>query len=160
MTFADLDIHPALLAELLARGYAEPTAVQSAVLDPAHKGRDLLVSSKTGSGKTVAFGLAASDALIADLPEGAKRLKSARMMKPRILVVAPTRELALQVQRELAWLYAGLGARVASCVGGVDIRREMHALDDGVHIVVGTPSSSTRPTRCSTWASATTSSAS
>ena len=57
MTFADLDAHPALRAALAARAYAEPTPVQAAVLDPALEGRDLLVSSRTGSGKTVAFGL-------------------------------------------------------------------------------------------------------
>jgi ATP-dependent RNA helicase DeaD len=58
---------------------------------------------------------------------------------PLALVVAPTRELALQVQRELGWLYAGTGARVVSCVGGMDVRREAWQLDQGAHIVVGTP---------------------
>jgi len=53
--------------------------------------------------------------------------------------VTPTRELALQVHRELAWLYADTGARITTCVGGMDPRRESHALAHGVHIVVGTP---------------------
>jgi ATP-dependent RNA helicase DeaD len=117
-------------AALVARGYLEPTEVQSAVLRPEALGRDLLVSARTGSGKTVAFGLAAASTL---MPEG--------ILPPRglpiALVVAPTRELALQIQAELAWLYAG--ARIASCVGGTDIVREARALHAGCHIVVGTP---------------------
>jgi ATP-dependent RNA helicase DeaD len=54
-------------------------------------------------------------------------------------VIAPTRELALQVHRELSWLYAKAGARVIACVGGMDPRREHRALAEGAHIVVGTP---------------------
>ena len=117
-------------AALVARGYLEPTEVQSAVLQPQAEGRDLLVSARTGSGKTVAFGLAAASTLI---PDGTLPRPGA----PVALVIAPTRELALQVQAELAWLYAG--ARIASCVGGMDIRREVRTLTNGCHIVVGTP---------------------
>ena len=117
-------------AALAARDYLEPTSVQMAVLQPDAADRDLLVSARTGSGKTVAFGLAAASTLMPDgtiPPPGA----------PIALVIAPTRELALQVQAELAWLYAG--ARIASCVGGMDIRREERTLQRGCHIVVGTP---------------------
>jgi ATP-dependent RNA helicase DeaD len=67
----------------------------------------------------------------------AERLASAD--RPLALIVAPTRELALQVQRELEWLFADTGARVLSCVGGMDIRREQHNLAHGAHVVVGTP---------------------
>jgi ATP-dependent RNA helicase DeaD len=123
-------VHPVLDAALAARGYDEPTAVQSAVLQPGTEGRDLLVSARTGSGKTVAFGLAAAATLMPDGELPAPGL-------PIALAIAPTRELALQVQAELAWLYAG--ARIASCVGGMDIRREARALAQGCHIVVGTP---------------------
>ena len=123
-------VHPSLDAALTARGYLEPTAVQSAVLQPDAEGRDLLVSARTGSGKTVAFGLAAASTL---LPDG--RMPPHGI--PIAIAIAPTRELALQVQAELAWLYAG--ARIVSCVGGMDIRREARALYAGCHIVVGTP---------------------
>ena len=81
----------------------------------------------------MAYGLAVA----ADLLAGAEALPVAG--DPLALVVAPTRELALQVQRELEWLYAAAGARVASCVGGMDPRREQRALAAGAHIVVGTP---------------------
>ncbi|HET8539006.1 MAG TPA: DEAD/DEAH box helicase [Anaeromyxobacter sp.] len=133
MTFASIGVHPSLRPALETRGYAAPTPVQAAVLAPDLGGRDLLVSSRTGSGKTIAFGLLVAEAALGDaaaFPPAAA---------PLALVVAPTRELAVQVQRELAWLYAGAGGRVASCVGGMDARREARALADGAHVVVGTP---------------------
>ncbi len=118
---------------LLARGYTEPTTVQAAVLQPDTAGRDLLVSAQTGSGKTVAYGLAFADAILGDaasMPAG---------KSPMVLVVAPTRELAIQVHGELAWLYEPASGRVVSCVGGMDPRREQRELAAGCHIVVGTP---------------------
>ncbi|MDO9707439.1 DEAD/DEAH box helicase [Paracraurococcus lichenis] len=122
-----------LLAALTERGYAEPTPVQAAVLQPDTIGRDLLVSAQTGSGKTVAFGLAMAAELLGEEerlpPPGA----------PLALAVAPTRELALQVQAELTWLYAKAGGRVVSGVGGTDPVAERRALSRGAHIVVGTP---------------------
>lgn len=125
---------PAAISKaLLARGYETATPVQAAVLEPAAQGRDLMVSAQTGSGKTVAYGLAMAPTLLG----GAERLP--RAAEPLALVIAPTRELALQVQRELAWLFAEAGALVASCVGGMEIRREARALQQGCHIVVGTP---------------------
>ncbi|MEN5081156.1 DEAD/DEAH box helicase [Bosea sp. TWI1241] len=124
---------PPLARALAERNYSEPTPVQSAVLDAAAAGRDLLVSSQTGSGKTVAYGLAIGETLL----EGGETLPRAGL--PLALIIAPTRELALQVQRELGWLYRETGAKVISCVGGMDPRREAALLDEGAHIVVGTP---------------------
>jgi ATP-dependent RNA helicase DeaD len=126
------DAHPALAKALADKGYDEPTPVQTAVL-AADRARDLLVSSRTGSGKTVAFGLAFAPLLLGEAE------KFERPGEPLALIIAPTRELSMQVQRELAWLYAPTGARVVPCVGGMDIRREQRALRDGTHIVVGTP---------------------
>ncbi|SFK19782.1 DEAD/DEAH box helicase [Caulobacter sp. UNC279MFTsu5.1] len=125
--------HPALERALAAQGYLEPTPVQAAVLEADANGRDLLVSAQTGSGKTVAFGLAAAPTLLGD----ADRFEKAGA--PMCLVIAPTRELAIQVNRELTWLYAEAGAVVVNCVGGMDARREQRALNFGAHIVVGTP---------------------
>jgi ATP-dependent RNA helicase DeaD len=127
------DLPPALASALAARGYSDLTPVQTAVVEAQAEGRDLLVSAKTGSGKTVAYGLALAGDLLGDedkLPPAAE---------PLALIIAPTRELALQVQRELEWLYAPAGARVVSCVGGMDPRKEQRALQAGAHIVVGTP---------------------
>jgi ATP-dependent RNA helicase DeaD len=127
-------IPPNLLRALTERDYAEPTPVQEAVLQPEAAGKDLLVSAQTGSGKTIAFGLAIAPTLLGE----AERF-GADQARPLALVVAPTRELALQVERELRWLYAYTGARIASCVGGMDIRSEQRLLRQGAHIVVGTP---------------------
>ncbi len=96
------------------------------------QGRDLIVSAKTGSGKTVAFGLAIADQLL----EGDR---APWTREPLGLVIAPTRELAIQVSKELEWLYASAGARVVTCVGGMDPMKERRALQGGAHIVVGTP---------------------
>jgi ATP-dependent RNA helicase DeaD len=126
-------VHPALGRAIVARGYSVPTAVQLAVLEPNTVGRDLLVSAQTGSGKTVAFGLAIAPKLLGE----AERLSQAA--EPLALIIAPTRELAMQVQRELDWLYADTGARVVTCVGGMDARAEARQLGFGAHIVVGTP---------------------
>ena len=124
---------PSLARALAARDYHEPTPVQLAVLDESTQARDLLVSAQTGSGKTVAFGLAIAPTLLEDAeifgPAGA----------PLALIVAPTRELALQVHRELTWLYGDARGRIVSCVGGMEPRRERNMLQHGAHIVVGTP---------------------
>ncbi|RZJ86099.1 MAG: DEAD/DEAH box helicase, partial [Brevundimonas sp.] len=93
-------VHPALDRALSARGYDEPTPVQAAVLEEGLSEQDLLVSAQTGSGKTVAFGLAAAPTLLPD--SEAFGMADA----PFALVIAPTRELAMQVSNELTWLYA------------------------------------------------------
>lgn len=131
MNFPEL---PPVLGEALAeRGYDNPTEVQSSVIAPNAAGRDLIVSAQTGSGKTVAFGLAMAEQLLAadgKVPFG---------VAPLALIIAPTRELALQVSRELIWLYGKAGARVATCVGGMDASKERRNLRGGAQIVVGTP---------------------
>ena len=125
--------HPALADALAKKGYETLTPVQDAVLEPELIGQDLLVSAQTGSGKTVAFGLAMAPTL---LEEAGAFL---RADAPLALAIAPTRELALQVKRELDWLYREAGAKTASCVGGMDMRDERRTLAQGAHIVVGTP---------------------
>ncbi len=123
-----------LLAEALAnREYAKPTAVQAAVLEPETEGRDLIVSAQTGSGKTVAFGLAMAPQLLDD------NGRFPFLVEPLALVIAPTRELALQVSRELRWLYEPAGVQIATCVGGMDASKERRTLRRGAHVIVGTP---------------------
>ncbi|MCX7585547.1 DEAD/DEAH box helicase [Phenylobacterium sp. 58.2.17] len=127
------NIHPALARALASQGYEEPTPVQAAVLTEEAEGRDLLVSAQTGSGKTVAFGLAAGPTLLGE------EQWFGQAGPPLALAIAPTRELAMQVARELSWLYGQSGAKVETCVGGMDPRREQRALAAGCHILVGTP---------------------
>jgi ATP-dependent RNA helicase DeaD len=132
MSLPDTIIAPISRA-LAAKGYETLTPVQSAVIEPEAHGRDLLVSAQTGSGKTVAFGMAIAPTLLSDdliLPAPGA---------PLALVIAPTRELAMQVRRELDWLYAEMHAQTAAGVGGMDQRTERRALERGAHIVVGTP---------------------
>lgn len=130
----NIDELPELLAGAIrAKGYEALTPVQAAVVGPEALGRDLLVSAQTGSGKTVAFGLAMAPQMLGE--DG----RTARAGAPLALAIAPTRELALQVSRELAWLYGKTGARIATCVGGMDAGKERRALAAGTHIVVGTP---------------------
>jgi ATP-dependent RNA helicase DeaD len=124
---------PPLLEALSKRGYEALTPVQDAVIAPEAVGRDLIVSAQTGSGKTVAFGLSLAEQLL----EGGELRVMAEA--PLALIIAPTRELALQVSRELMWLFAPARARIATCVGGMDASRERRALSQGAHIVVGTP---------------------
>ena len=121
-----------LAAALDGQGYEKLTAVQEAVCEGEAEGRDLLVSAQTGSGKTVAFGIAMAQQLLeaGDL---------AYAESPRALVIAPTRELAMQVSRELGWLYASTHAKIVTCVGGMDPVAERKKLEKGAAIVVGTP---------------------
>ena len=129
----DLQIAAPLAAALQKKGYETLTPVQEAVLDPDIGEQDLLVSAQTGSGKTVAFGLALAKSLLG----GEDLLPVAEA--PLALIIAPTRELAVQVRKELEWLYAQAGGRIASCIGGMDVRDERRALSHNPHIVVGTP---------------------
>ncbi|CAH1656518.1 MULTISPECIES: DEAD/DEAH box helicase [unclassified Chelatococcus] len=126
-------IHPALASALEARGYSRLTPVQMVMVTGDHGDADLLVSAQTGSGKTVAFGIAIASTMLGD----ADHFEPAG--RPLGLIIAPTRELAIQVQRELDWLYGEARIKTATCVGGMDMRNERRALERGAHLVVGTP---------------------
>jgi ATP-dependent RNA helicase DeaD len=135
MNAADLThlVGPALASALATKGYDTLTPVQEAVLDEALEGRDLRITSQTGSGKTLAIGFAVRD-LLDDLTAqygGAAR--------PRVLVLAPTRELAKQVAEELSWLYAPLRVRVAAVTGGAGYLDQKRALSANPAVVVATP---------------------
>ncbi|WP_437708240.1 DEAD/DEAH box helicase [Sorangium sp. So ce448] len=140
---SSLDALPAPLAGALARrGFTSLTPVQQAVLAPELAGRDLRVSSQTGSGKTVAIGLALTPRLeraLADraaaAPDGAPRTVAA----PAAVIIAPTRELAAQIAGELSWLLSPLGARVACVTGGTSFGAEARSLRRDPHVIAGTP---------------------
>lgn len=126
-------IAPAIAQALEKRGYKDLTPVQKAMLSPELADKDALVSAQTGSGKTVAFGIALATTLLSE------NTRFGQASAPLALAIAPTRELAMQVKRELEWLYEFAGVSIASCVGGMDIRSERRALERGAHIIVGTP---------------------
>ncbi|MDE0892691.1 MAG: DEAD/DEAH box helicase, partial [Planctomycetota bacterium] len=120
----------ALQAALRAKGFDSLTAVQSAVIETEVEGKDLQISSQTGSGKTVALGFVITPVLEAQ--RGGKG--------PDVLIIVPTRELATQVCKELDWLMADLrDVGVASVVGGTPVFRDRHMLKRGPRVLVGTP---------------------
>ena len=127
------NVIPTLNEALKAKGYETLTPVQVEVSQPEFVDQDLLVSAQTGSGKTVAFGLAIAPTILEE------NGRFERAATPLALVIAPTRELALQVKREFDWLFAPAGVVVASTVGGMDSRTERRSLERGAHIVVATP---------------------
>jgi len=135
MSFSTLGLHSSLVETLAALGYTEPTAVQRAAIPAVLAGGDLLVSSQTGSGKTAAFMLPALERLLAARAPGAPRGGSG----PRVLVLAPTRELALQVQKATHGYGARQRLRTACLVGGVSYGPQLKQLSRPVDIVIATP---------------------
>ncbi len=125
------DVLPPLARALVRHGFEALTPVQQAVLNPELAGRDLRISSRTGSGKTVALGLVVAPGLV----ESA----AAPSVGPRVLLVAPTRELAAQIGKELQWLYAELKINVCVVTGGTSVTAEHRALARKPTVVVGTP---------------------
>ena len=128
-----INVEPRLAAALDSRGYKKLTPVQEAVLGNELVGRDAIVSAQTGSGKTIAFGLS----IAPDVLEG--QSGTSTLNRPIVLIVAPTRELALQVKAELVWLYSNTEISISSCVGGMDMRTERRSLSMNPNIVLGTP---------------------
>jgi ATP-dependent RNA helicase DeaD len=109
-------------------GYTEPTPVQRAVFEPATRGRDLVVQARTGTGKTAAFGLPLVDNLV-----------KANRPAVQAMILCPTRELALQITRELSGIAKHRGTKVVAVYGGAPMGKQVEQLKDGAQIVVGTP---------------------
>ncbi len=135
-TFRELGVHPEICDALERGGITTPFAIQEMTLSVALLGTDLIGQARTGTGKTLAFGIpvlqrsvSPKDPDYADLPQG----------KPQALIVAPTRELALQVSSDLELAGKDRGLRVLTVYGGVGYEPQLEALDSGVDIVVGTP---------------------
>nr|WP_231949863.1 DEAD/DEAH box helicase [Alloactinosynnema sp. L-07] len=130
MTFADLGLPKPLLRALIDAGIEQPFPIQAATLPDALAGKDVLGRAQTGSGKTLAFGLG----LLSRLDGG-----EARPLKPRGLILVPTRELALQVSDALTPLGKSLGLWVRTAVGGMSFPRQADALKRGVDLLIATP---------------------
>jgi superfamily II DNA/RNA helicase len=138
MSFSTLGLHSSLLETLAALGYREPTAVQRTAIPAALAGADLLVSSQTGSGKTAAFMLPSLHRLLAGDP-AAKPTHPKRSYGPRILVLTPTRELALQVEKAARAYGDGQRLRSACLVGGMPYGLQLKQLAKPVDVVIATP---------------------
>ncbi len=128
--FADLGLRPELLNALTTLGYEEPTPIQSEAIPPLLAGNDLLGQAATGTGKTAAFALPLLERIADKIGKGEK---------PLALVLAPTRELAVQVCEAVHRYGRAMGARVLPIYGGQPIGRQLRELSRGVDVVVATP---------------------
>ena len=126
--FAALGLRPELLKALADLGYEEPTPIQRETIPPLIAGHDLLGQAATGTGKTAAFALPAL-----------QRIDTSRRAEPSVLVLVPTRELAVQVSEAMFKYGKELGIKVVPVFGGQPIQRQLQLLDRGVHVVVATP---------------------
>jgi len=138
--FAALGLSPELVKAITHAGYTTPTDVQARAVPVAMTGRDLLVSSQTGSGKTAAFVWPALERIVAARLDPAKKRAKGQTYGPRVLVLAPTRELAQQVSRACSvYGYGVHGLRVAHVVGGVPYQAQLKALRGPLDLLIATP---------------------
>jgi superfamily II DNA/RNA helicase len=135
VTFADLGLGGNIVRELAALGAESPFPIQAATIPDVLSGRDVLGRGKTGSGKTIAFGAPLVERLMEN--NGGKNRQMGR--KPRALILAPTRELALQIDRTVQPIARSVGLFTTQIYGGVPQYRQVSALQRGVDIIVGTP---------------------
>jgi superfamily II DNA/RNA helicase len=136
-TFADFGVHPDIVASLADAGIIHPFPIQSMTLEVALGGHDIIGQAKTGTGKTLGFGIPMIQNVISPKDEAFATLATAG--KPQALAVAPTRELAVQVSGDLEHAGKTRGVRVVTIYGGRAFEPQIAALQQGVEIVVGTP---------------------
>ncbi|WP_213603633.1 ATP-dependent RNA helicase RhlB [Pseudoxanthomonas japonensis] len=134
ITFSSFDLHPALLAGLEGAGFSRCTPIQAMTLPVALKGGDVAGQAQTGTGKTLAFLVAVMNRLLTR-PALAER----KPEDPRALILAPTRELAIQIHKDAVKFGADLGLRFALVYGGVDYDKQRELLQQGVDVIIATP---------------------
>jgi len=156
LSFADLGLGGNIVRTLGELGADTPFPIQAATIPDAVAGRDVLGRARTGSGKTIAFGAALVERLLKLKADGAfgdpspqrdRRRRGERVERaprkavrnPKALILAPTRELALQIDRTVQPIARSVGFYTAQLVGGVPIDPQIHALERGIDIVIGTP---------------------
>jgi superfamily II DNA/RNA helicase len=140
VTFADLGLGQQITRALEELGAVQPFPIQAATIPVALTGRNVLGRGRTGSGKTIAFGAALVERLMRNWAESGRTGTGRRMGRaPRALVLAPTRELALQIDRTVQPIARAVGLFTTQIVGGVPQGRQVGALAKGVDIVIGTP---------------------
>ncbi len=137
VTFSDFDIHPEIVASLADGGILNPFPIQAMTLPVALAGHDIIGQAKTGTGKTLGFGIPILNRTVAPGDDGFADLPYAG--KPQALAVAPTRELAVQVSGDLERAGRRRGIRVLTVYGGRAYEPQVEALRKGIEVVVGTP---------------------
>lgn len=126
--FDDMELREELLRGIYAYGFEKPSAIQQRAIIPCIKGRDVIAQAQSGTGKTATFSIAILEQLKVDWTEC------------QALVLAPTRELAQQIQKVMMALGDYMGAQCHACIGGTVVREDIHKLQSStVHVVVGTP---------------------
>lgn len=135
LTFADVGLGRNIVSSLAQLGAEHPFAIQAATIPDILQGRDVLARGRTGSGKTIAFGAPLVESLLRDNVKKSKGFGRA----PRALILAPTRELALQIDRTVQPIAQSVGLFTTQVYGGVPQGRQVGALKRGVDIVIGTP---------------------
>ncbi len=130
--FSSLDLHPKIISGLGKAQFTHCTPIQALSLPPALEGSDVAGQAQTGTGKTAAFLLVIFNQLL-------KQGSDSHGNNPRSLVVAPTRELAIQIHRDAELLGSETGLRTGLAYGGVDYEKQRKQLQDGVDILIGTP---------------------
>ncbi len=134
ITFSSFDLHPALLAGLEAAGFSRTTPIQAMTLPVALPGGDVAGQAQTGTGKTLAFLVAVMNRLLTR-----PALADRKPEDPRALILAPTRELAIQIHKDAVKFGADLGLRFALVYGGVDYDKQRELLTQGVDVIIATP---------------------
>ena len=136
-SFSDFDVRPEIVEALAAAGITHPFPIQAMTLPVALAGHDIIGQAKTGTGKTLGFGVPLLNRVVAPGEDGYDQLPAPG--KPQALVVVPTRELAVQVAGDLATASAKRSVRVVQVYGGRAYEPQIDALNKGVDVVVGTP---------------------
>ncbi len=135
MNFSDLKLNQHLLDKVQQRGFVEATPIQEKTIPLALSHKDILACAKTGSGKTLAFLLPVIDRLMGEMTD----LQESRPRGPRALVIAPTRELALQIHEEAEYLLQGTPLKSVAIFGGVDYEKQKNELRKNPELLVATP---------------------
>lgn len=126
-SFDDMGLREELLRGIFAYGFEKPSAIQQRAIIPCIKGHDVIAQAQSGTGKTATFAVAILQQLDMSLKEC------------QALVLAPTRELAQQIQKVVLALGDYMDAKCHACIGGTNVREDLHRLSQGVQVVVGTP---------------------
>jgi translation initiation factor 4A len=126
-TFDGMDLPEELLRGIYSYGFEKPSAIQQRAIIPTIQGRDLIAQAQSGTGKTATFAI------------GTLAKLDPKLKECQALILAPTRELAQQIQKVVLALGDYMDIAVHACVGGTAVRDDIRTLQGGVHIVVGTP---------------------
>merc|ERR1712146_69552 len=126
-TFDEMNLKEDLLRGIYAYGFEKPSAIQQRAIKPTLLGRDVIAQAQSGTGKTATFAI------------GILQRLNTEIRYCQALVLAPTRELAQQIVKVITALGDFMSIKIHACVGGTAVREDIRTLQDGVHVVVGTP---------------------